>query len=130
MLLLTENYLQLQKWCSYKGRGIVSTPICANKVRNGPAKAASMCTAPRDETRPSPLSHLFYWRKTYCSANNKLCYSMYLHVSLRKRVVFCYTQMQKITGCVPSTLLWQLCVQHFLIRLFSYLPAKKHVMLI
>ena len=27
-LLLTENCLQYQKWCHYKGRGMVSTPLC------------------------------------------------------------------------------------------------------
>ena len=36
MLLLTKN---CQKRCLYKGRGVVSTPICANKVKNGPASA-------------------------------------------------------------------------------------------
>ena len=38
-LLPTENCLQYQKWCPYKGRGVVSMPVCANKVRNGPASA-------------------------------------------------------------------------------------------
>ena len=39
MLLPTKNCLQCQKWCPYKGRGVVSTPICAIKVRNSPASA-------------------------------------------------------------------------------------------
>ena len=36
--------IQIQKWCLYKGRGVVSEPICANKVRNGPASADQGCT--------------------------------------------------------------------------------------
>ena len=32
MLLLTENCLQSQNMCPYKGRGVFSTPICANKA--------------------------------------------------------------------------------------------------
>ena len=39
MLLLTEDCLQYQKWCPYNGRGVGSTPVRANKVRNGPASA-------------------------------------------------------------------------------------------
>ena len=38
-LQLTESCLQMQKWCSYKARGVVSEPICGNKARNGPATA-------------------------------------------------------------------------------------------
>ena len=38
-LHLTECCLQVQKWCPYKGRGVVPEPVCANKVRNGPASA-------------------------------------------------------------------------------------------
>ena len=38
-LHLTECCLQVQKWCLYKGRGVVPEPVCANKVRNGPASA-------------------------------------------------------------------------------------------
>ena len=60
-LHLTECCLQVQKWCPYKGRGVVPEPVCANKVRNGPvraflgpAKAAAMCTAPCPETHPPP----------------------------------------------------------------------------
>ena len=34
-LILTENSLKCQKWSPYKGKEIVSTPNCANKVRNG-----------------------------------------------------------------------------------------------
>ena len=36
-LRLTESCLQIWKWYPYRGRGVVSIPICANKVRNGPA---------------------------------------------------------------------------------------------
>ena len=36
-LHLTECCLQVQKWCLYKGRGVVPGLVCANKVRNGPA---------------------------------------------------------------------------------------------
>ena len=38
-LHLTECCLQVQKWCPYKGRGVVPEPVCANMVRNGPASA-------------------------------------------------------------------------------------------
>ena len=38
-LQLTESRLPIQKWCPYKARGVVPEPICANKVRNGPATA-------------------------------------------------------------------------------------------
>ena len=38
-LHLAECCLQVQKWCPYKGRGVVPEPVCANKVRNGPASA-------------------------------------------------------------------------------------------
>ena len=38
-LQLTESCLQIQKWCPYKARGVVPEPVCANKVRNGPATA-------------------------------------------------------------------------------------------
>ena len=31
MLLLTPYY---QEWCPYKGRGVISAPVCANKVRS------------------------------------------------------------------------------------------------
>ena len=50
MLLLTENCWQYKKQCLYKGRGVVSMPICANKVRNGLAstnRAHSSCSQPR-----------------------------------------------------------------------------------
>ena len=43
-LRLTENCLQIWKWCPYKGRGVVSAPICAKKVRNGPASADQGCS--------------------------------------------------------------------------------------
>ena len=39
VLHLTECCLQVQKWCPYKERGVVPEPVCANKVRNGPASA-------------------------------------------------------------------------------------------
>ena len=38
-LQLTESCLQIQKWCRYKGRRVVSGPVCADRVRNGPASA-------------------------------------------------------------------------------------------
>ena len=38
-LLLTENCLWNQKWSPWKGRGLVSTPVCAKKERDGPACA-------------------------------------------------------------------------------------------
>ena len=38
-LQLTESYLQIQKWCPYKARGVIAEPVCANKVRIGPATA-------------------------------------------------------------------------------------------
>ena len=38
-LHLTECCLQVQKWCPYKGRGVIPEPVCASKVRNGPAGA-------------------------------------------------------------------------------------------
>ena len=38
-LQLTESCLQIHKWCSYKARGVVPEPVCANKARNGPATA-------------------------------------------------------------------------------------------
>ena len=58
-LRLTENCLQIQKWCPYRGRGVVSAPICANMVSSQywPRlfyKAAAMCTACHDYTRPLP----------------------------------------------------------------------------
>ena len=34
-----DQNLQYRKWCPYKWRGLVSTPIYARKVRNGPAGA-------------------------------------------------------------------------------------------
>ena len=59
MLLLTENCLQWQKWSPYKSQGVVSTPVCAKKERNGPAsadqrpaKTAAMCTACPDYAHP------------------------------------------------------------------------------
>ena len=39
VLQVTESCLQIQKWCSYKARGVVPEPVCANKARNGPATA-------------------------------------------------------------------------------------------
>ena len=39
MLLLTENCLQYQKWSPYKGRGVVSMPVCVKRERNGLASA-------------------------------------------------------------------------------------------
>ena len=33
MLSLTEKLLQIWKWCPQRERGMVSVPICANKVR-------------------------------------------------------------------------------------------------
>ena len=67
VLCLTKNCLQIRKWCPNKGRGVVSAPICANKVRNGqsvstkavlqPVKAGAMCTALswlRPPTSPNP----------------------------------------------------------------------------
>ena len=69
---LTENCLHADQEMvplHHKGRGVVSVPICANKVRNGPAsadqgcstasKATAMCTACHDYARPPPPSHLF-----------------------------------------------------------------------
>ena len=46
MLLLTENCLQIQKWCMpiYNWRGEVSVPICAKIMRNGPASANQGCS--------------------------------------------------------------------------------------
>ena len=38
-LHLTECCLQVQKWCPYKGKGVVPELVCANKVRNGPPSA-------------------------------------------------------------------------------------------
>ena len=38
-LLITENCLQYQNGAPTKGRGVVSTLICANKVRNGPGSS-------------------------------------------------------------------------------------------
>ena len=35
-LLLTENCLQFQMWCPYRV-GMVSTPVCASKVKNSSA---------------------------------------------------------------------------------------------
>ena len=73
--LLSLYCLQVQKWCPYKGRGVVPEPVCANKMRNGPAsanqgflqpaKAAAMCTAPRAETRPPPPIPPFLLAQTY-----------------------------------------------------------------
>ena len=37
--LSTKNCLQIWKWFPFKGRGVFSVPICANKVRNGPASS-------------------------------------------------------------------------------------------
>ena len=55
----------IPEWCSYKGRGVVSTLVCANKVRNGPTRStkaflqpamtATMCTACREYAH---LTHL------------------------------------------------------------------------
>ena len=53
-LRLTENCLQIQNWYPYKGRGVLLVPICADKVRNDPAKAAAMCTACHDYAHPHP----------------------------------------------------------------------------
>ena len=39
--------LQIQKWCLYQGytgRGVVSVPIGANEVRDGPASADQGCS--------------------------------------------------------------------------------------
>ena len=63
MLLLTENCLQYQKRCLYKGRSgwFPSAPICVNKVQPvpikailQPAKAAILCTACLEYARPPP----------------------------------------------------------------------------
>ena len=50
-LHLTECCLQVQKWCPYKGRGVVPEPVCANKVRNGPASADQGCSISSQGTR-------------------------------------------------------------------------------
>ena len=49
------------KWCPYKGRGVISTCVCASNVRHGPAsailhpaKAAAMRTTPYASDSPPP----------------------------------------------------------------------------
>ena len=37
--------------CPYKGRGVVSVPICANKVRIGPANANQGCSTASQGSR-------------------------------------------------------------------------------
>ena len=46
VLLLTENCLQIQKWCMhiYNWRGEVSVPICAKIMKNGLASADQGCS--------------------------------------------------------------------------------------
>ena len=67
VLCLTKNCLQIRKWCPNKGRGVVSAPICANKVRNGSAsanqgwaKATTMCTAYVGFAHPTPPIQFFF----------------------------------------------------------------------
>ena len=58
-LLLTENCLQYRKRFPYKGRGVVSIPICANKVRNGPASVdQGLSTASQDSCNVHGISQI------------------------------------------------------------------------
>ena len=43
-ICLTKNCLQIWKWWPYKGRGVISVPICAKKVRNSPPSANQGCS--------------------------------------------------------------------------------------
>ena len=67
MLHMNEHYLQIQKWLPYKGRGMVSAPICAKKVRNQPrlfySQPRQLPLARHIMTIPT-LSHLFCYCKT------------------------------------------------------------------
>ena len=57
MLHLAENCLQDLKW-SYKRRGVVSAPICAVRVRNGPTSANQGCST--DSQGSCPV-HAMSW---------------------------------------------------------------------
>ena len=57
MLHLAENCLQDLKW-SYKRRGVVSAPICAIRVRNGPTSANQGCST--DSQGSCPV-HAMSW---------------------------------------------------------------------
>ena len=46
MLLLTEKYLQKQKWGPYKDRGVGGSQPVLTKAFLQPAKTATICTAP------------------------------------------------------------------------------------
>ena len=59
MLLLTESYLQPQKWSPYKGRGAVSMGVvlkrremAQTKVFLQPTKRTTMCCYPESEIHP------------------------------------------------------------------------------
>ena len=65
MFLLTENCLQYQKWCPYKGRGMVSTPVYSNKVRNGPASAAQAFLQPCSQDNCHVHGISWLWPPTY-----------------------------------------------------------------
>ena len=39
-----SNICARWEWCPYKGKGVVSTPVGANKVSNGPASANQSCS--------------------------------------------------------------------------------------
>ena len=59
----------IKKWCLYKRRGVVPEPVCANKVKNGPASADQGCSLASQGSchvhatpcwnPPPPPSHLF-----------------------------------------------------------------------
>ena len=58
MLLSTENCLIVPKWSPYKGRGAVSTPVCAEKGRTKaflqPTKTATTYTTCNNYASPLP----------------------------------------------------------------------------
>ena len=60
-LHLIECCLQVQKWCPYKGRGVVPEPICGVKWSSHcrPRLFSCMCMAPHAKTYPPPLILLY-----------------------------------------------------------------------
>ena len=58
MLRMTKNCLQIWKWCPYKERGVVFAPICATKMRNGPASAYQGCLFYRQPRQPPCARHI------------------------------------------------------------------------
>ena len=106
-LHLTESCLQNQKWCPYKRKGVVPEPVCANKVRNGPASAdQGFSTAsqgsyhvhgtPCWNSPTSPFSTFFASRKPIFKTDYANCYLGYrvewdiIYGDIYPRITTCY----------------------------------------